>query len=141
MMEQAQWLVSVIILGWNARSTFISWLLHCIVVTKFVEWSIGMMWRRGYRGWSCSMIATLGDVRRVNVGFVGVATFVLCAGVATLGNCGGVATLRNCGGVATLGICVGVATLEICLGVATLVFLSSTIGSSSMMWGMIPGVE
>jgi hypothetical protein len=90
------------------------------------------------------MIATLGDVRRLNVGFgfrVGVATFEICAGVATLGICVGVATLENCVGVATLKICWGVATLRICVGVATLVFVPSTIGSSSMMWGMIPGVE
>jgi hypothetical protein len=63
------------------------------------------------------MIATLGEVRRVNVGFVGVITFIFIGGVPTLG---------ICGGVATLGICVGVAILE---------FWISTTDSSSMMFG------
>jgi hypothetical protein len=78
------------------------------------------------------MIATLGEVRPVNVGFVGVTTFIFIEGVPTLG---------NCVGVATLGICVGVATLENCGGVATIVFRISTTDSSLMMCGTCPGIE
>jgi hypothetical protein len=105
------------------------------------------------------MIATLGEVRRVNVGFVEGTTFIFIGGVPTLGNCVRVATLGICVGVATLGICVGVATLGICVGVATLkiwlgvatlgicvgvvtlVFGISTTDSSLMMCGTCPGVE
>jgi hypothetical protein len=68
------------------------------------------------------MIVTLGEVRRVNVGFVGVTTFIFI------------------GGVPTLEIWLGVATLGICVGVVILEFWISTTGSSSMMFGTWPGV-
>jgi hypothetical protein len=87
------------------------------------------------------MIATLGEVRRVNVGFVGVAIFIFIGGVPTLGICVGVPTLGICVGVATLVMWLGVTTLVICVGVVTLVFGISTTDSSSMMCGTCPGVE
>jgi hypothetical protein len=60
------------------------------------------------------MIATLGDVRRVKVGFV-FGGVLIWLGVATLG-----------------GVWVGVATLGV---------VPCGIGSSSMMLGIVPGVE
>jgi hypothetical protein len=73
MMEHAQCSVLVVIFGRNTLSTFSSWLLVIIVVTRLVMCSRGMRCRLGYRGSSSIRVGgTLGDLR-------------LGLGVATIG--------------------------------------------------------